>query len=157
VYKFVYFQDCQDCPKCVGKNLILFWFVLYIILHTYLLAPWSRVLLEKLTGSQLVKKFPHLWNPQFHYSIHKYLPTVPLLSPYQWINPGLRHQFIFHNVTFFMVRNCWNLTQPLSCSSTPCRQSATAFSIYSDPHSILKAVRPSATWGRAMLWWRGPT
>jgi hypothetical protein len=30
--------------------------------HTYLIAylltPWSRVLLEKLTGSQLVKKFP---------------------------------------------------------------------------------------------------
>jgi len=26
--------------------------------HTYLLTPWSRVLLEKLTGLQLVKKFP---------------------------------------------------------------------------------------------------
>jgi hypothetical protein len=25
---------------------------------TYLLSPWSRVLLEKLTGSQLVKEFP---------------------------------------------------------------------------------------------------
>jgi len=25
---------------------------------TYLLTPWSRVLLENLTGSQLVKKFP---------------------------------------------------------------------------------------------------
>jgi len=25
---------------------------------TYLLTPWSRVLLEKLTGFQLVKKFP---------------------------------------------------------------------------------------------------
>jgi len=27
-------------------------------LLTYLLTPWCRVLLEKLTGSQLVKKFP---------------------------------------------------------------------------------------------------
>jgi hypothetical protein len=26
--------------------------------HTYLLTPWSRILLEKLTGSQLVKKCP---------------------------------------------------------------------------------------------------
>ena len=26
--------------------------------HTYLLSPWSRVLLEKLTGSKLIKKFP---------------------------------------------------------------------------------------------------
>jgi len=27
-------------------------------LLTYLLTPWSRVLLEKLTGFQIVKKFP---------------------------------------------------------------------------------------------------
>jgi hypothetical protein len=27
---------------------------------TYLLTPWSGTLLEKLTGSQLVKKFPGL-------------------------------------------------------------------------------------------------
>jgi len=27
-------------------------------MNTYLLTPWSRVLLEKLTGFQLVKKFP---------------------------------------------------------------------------------------------------
>jgi hypothetical protein len=30
-----------------------------ITIHgTYLLTPWSRVLLEKLTGLQVVKKFP---------------------------------------------------------------------------------------------------
>ena len=28
------------------------------LILTCLLTPWSRVLLEKLTGSQLVKKFP---------------------------------------------------------------------------------------------------
>jgi hypothetical protein len=33
-------------------------FRILIYLLTYLLTPWSRVLLEKLTGSQLVKKFP---------------------------------------------------------------------------------------------------
>jgi hypothetical protein len=30
-------------------------------LLTYLLTPWSRVLLEKLTGLQLVKKFPSFY------------------------------------------------------------------------------------------------
>jgi hypothetical protein len=30
------------------------------VLHPHLLTPWSRVLLEKLTGLQLVKKFR--WN-----------------------------------------------------------------------------------------------
>jgi len=31
------------------------------MLHTYLPTPWSRVLLEKLTGLQLVKKFTTLY------------------------------------------------------------------------------------------------
>ena len=35
-------------------------------LITYLLIPWSRVLLEKLTGFQLVKKFPAFYGtPRF--------------------------------------------------------------------------------------------
>jgi hypothetical protein len=33
-------------------------------LITYFLTPWSRVLLEKLTGLQLVKKFPHVMEPE---------------------------------------------------------------------------------------------
>ena len=33
-------------------------------LHTYFLSPWSRALLEKLTCSQLVKKFPTFYRTQ---------------------------------------------------------------------------------------------
>ena len=32
--------------------------------NTYLLTPWNRVLLEKLTGLQLVKKYPHFMEPE---------------------------------------------------------------------------------------------
>ena len=32
-----------------------------VLSHTYLLTPWSRVLLEKLTDFQLVKKFPEFY------------------------------------------------------------------------------------------------
>jgi hypothetical protein len=34
------------------------WILRTYLLTSYLLTPWSRILLEKLTGFQLVKKFP---------------------------------------------------------------------------------------------------
>ena len=42
------------------ENYDLYYLISYLLtyLFTYLLTPWSRVLLEKLTGFQLVKKFP---------------------------------------------------------------------------------------------------
>ena len=45
----VSFNDKSD------KDALLYTLAIYI---TYLLTPWCRVLLEKLTGLQLVKKFP---------------------------------------------------------------------------------------------------
>ena len=57
-------------------------FLLYSILH-YLLTPWCRVLLEKLTGLQLVKKF-HAF-----YGIRRFitaLTSVRHLS-LSWANP----------------------------------------------------------------------
>ena len=50
-------------------------------MHTYLLTPWSRVLLEKLTGFAANQEIHRiLWNPKVHYRTHKRPPPFPILS-----------------------------------------------------------------------------
>ena len=62
----------EQTHKLHTQNIFIFYFYFFrfivhsvecllhtpIHAHTYLLTPWCRVLLEKLTGLQLVKKFP---------------------------------------------------------------------------------------------------
>ena len=67
------------------------------VIYVYLLTPWCRVLLEKLTGLQLFKKFPtFLWNPKVHYHTHKRPPPVPVLGQPNPVHIPTSHLLEFH-------------------------------------------------------------
>jgi hypothetical protein len=53
---------CRKGEALSPRTYLLTYLPTYLLL--YLLTPWSRVLLEKLTGLQLVKKFPTFYGTQ---------------------------------------------------------------------------------------------
>ena len=75
-------------------------------LYVYLLTPWRRVLLQKLTGSQLVKKFTTVYGTRrfitaFTSSRHlslSYARSIQSMPPH----PTSRTQFNISNTEFFI-------------------------------------------------------
>ena len=73
----------------------------YFSLLTYSLTPWSRVLLEKLTVSHLVKNSHILWNPKCYYSTHMCQPHVLILSQFDPFHTPTSHfRFPHQNPTY---------------------------------------------------------
>ena len=65
------FFPCSLIYQISYNTVSNFRLTVVLILNYYLLTPWSRDLLEKLTDFHLVKKFhAFLWNPKVHYHIH---------------------------------------------------------------------------------------
>jgi len=66
------------------------------ILHTYLLTPWSTVLLEKLTGYQLVNNSPHMMEPESSHPRLQEPAPVPILSQINTVNALPFHSLKIH-------------------------------------------------------------
>jgi len=144
----------KDRTKQLERNVPHCHLITYLL--SYLLTPRSRVVLEKLIGFQLVKKFhAFYWTRMFvttftsasHLSLSK-----AKISVHVW---GTCSYFVTKPVC--TVRSCQQLAQTLSRRTASCRLSTTAYSMYSQLPFILEAVPPSATWGCAMPWWQEPT
>ena len=105
-------------------------------LLTYLLTPWCRVLLEKLTGLQLVKKFP-----AFHRT-WRFITTLACVhqlslswaSPIQSIYP---HPTSWRSILILSTHLCLGLPRGLLPSSFPTKTLYTP-----SPHLYMPHAQP---------------
>ena len=83
-------------------------------LLTYLLTPWSRVLLEKPTGFAANQEIPRiLWNPKVHHRTQKRPPPLPILSQLHPV-PTTPSHFLKIHLNIILPSTSWSSQWSLS-------------------------------------------
>ena len=105
-------------------------------LFTYLLTPWSRVLLQKLTGFQLVKKFPALYGTRTFITAVTSARHLSLswASSIQSIPP---HPTFWRPILILSSYLCLGLQSGLFPSAFPTK------TLYTPLHSPIRATCPA--------------
>ena len=120
-------------------------------LRTYLLTPWCRVLLEKLTGLQLVKKFPAFHGTRRFITSLTSVRHVSLswASPIQSIYP---HPTSCRSILIF-THLCLGLPSGLLPSGfptkTPYTPSPHPYAQHAQPISFFSILSPAQYWVRS--------
>ena len=110
--------------------------------YTYLLTPWSRVLLEKLTGFAANQEIPRiLWNPKVYYRTHKRPPPVPILSQLHSVPTTPSHCLKIHlNIILPRSSKC---SFPQVSPAKPCTHlSSPPHAIHASPTSFFSILSP---------------
>ena len=120
--------------------------------YTYLLTPWSRVLLEKLTGLQLVRKFPAFHGTRRFITALTSVRHLSLswASPIQSISP---HPTSWRSILILSTHLCRGLRSGLIPSGFPTKNLYTPsphpYVPHAQPISFFLLLSPAQYWVRS--------
>ena len=126
MFTYIYAFLTAIALKCITGQYLL----------TYLLTPWCRVLLEKLNGLQLVKKFPAFHGTRRFITALTSVrhPSLSSASPIQSIYP---HPTSWRSILILSTRLRLGLPSVLFPSGFPTK------TLYAPPSSPIRATCPA--------------
>ena len=130
------------------QEVLAFYYAKVIKIITYLLTPWCRVLLEKLIGLQLVKKFPAFHGTRRFITA---LTSVHHMS-LSWANPIqsiYSHPTSWRSILILSAHLHLGLPSGLFPSGFPTKTLYAPYAPHAQPISFFSILSPAQYWVRS--------